>query len=584
MINGYSKNKSVQLLVALLIENGIKKVIISPGTTNLEFTAALQYNGGFELFSAIDERSAAYMACGMASISGEVIAITCTEATASRDYFPGITEAYYRKLPILTITGVHKYSYVGNLMPQVIDRSISPKDTFTYKVQLPIIKDQEDYYHTIFEINKALLELKRNGGGPVHIDLPCCDNNYDFSETELPRVKTVKRYYCGDTLPSIRAEKVAIFIGNHKNFDEKTTLLIEKFCGQYNAVVFCDHTSGYYGKYAIHAGVLSFQSCEYDIFKQIDLLIHLGETTGDEPTQKRLIGAQTIWRVCSDGELRNTFGKLDCVFQMDEKTFFSNYDIQVEKVCSYYLTCKMAVDEMKINENILPFSNAYVAAKFTNAIPDGSSVYLGVSNTIRSWTLFSFKNKVKTYSNVGCRGIDGILSSAVGVSLVNSQELTFCVIGDLMFFYDMNAIGNRDITNNLRVIVINNNGGGVFKLDGAPGYRFFGETDTDKYIAAANHFNPCSKSVIKNYVESLGFKYISANTKEELNIVINDFCSKESESPILLEVFTNSEDDRVALRNIRAIKASKLEHLKQKAKGVIGEKGISIARNVFKKL
>ena len=173
MITGYTNNTSVQILIALLRKHGIKRAIISPGTTNLEFAAGLQYCGEFELYSAVDERSAAYMACGMAAATKEPVIITCTEATASRDYYPGLTEAYHRKLPVLAVTGVHRYAEIGHLQPQIIDRSVSARDALVMKVQLPIIKDKEDVWQTEIEVNKALLALRHRGGGPVHIVLSC---------------------------------------------------------------------------------------------------------------------------------------------------------------------------------------------------------------------------------------------------------------------------------------------------------------------------------------------------------------------------------------------------------------------------
>lgn len=122
----YSSNENVQILVALLKAHGIKRVIASPGTTNLELMVSLQHDDFFEMYSCVDERSAAYMACGLATETNEPVVITCTEATASRDYYPGLTEAFHRKLPILAVTGLHDYKYIGQLEPQVIDRRVSP--------------------------------------------------------------------------------------------------------------------------------------------------------------------------------------------------------------------------------------------------------------------------------------------------------------------------------------------------------------------------------------------------------------------------------------------------------------------------
>ena len=358
MIEGYTKNQSVQILIALLKKHGIKKVIISPGTTNLEFTAGIQYDGSFEIYSAIDERGAAYMACGMTTESKEPVVITCTEATASRNYFSALTEAYYRKLPILAVTGVHRYSQIGHLIPQVIDRSISPVDMFVEKVQLPVIKDAEDVWQTTIEINSAILKLKSKETGPVHIDLPCCNDEYDFYTKKLPEVKMINRYYRGDIMPSLPVGKIAIFIGSHYRFTEQETILIDNFCKANNAVVFCDHTSGYNGKYAVHASFVSVQNNSYEIFDNIELLIHIGEHTGDGATMGKLKKAKAVWRISCDGELRDTFHKLEAVFQMHEKEFFEYYgSLCATETDEYLKECREVINRVRGIKVEYPFSN-----------------------------------------------------------------------------------------------------------------------------------------------------------------------------------------------------------------------------------
>lgn len=124
----YSSEQNVQILIYLLKQHNIRKVIASPGTTNINFVASVQFDKYFQVYSCVDERSAAYMACGMAEESGEPVVLTCTGATASRNYVPGLTEAYYRKLPVLAITSTQHPGRVGQNVPQVIDRSTRMKD------------------------------------------------------------------------------------------------------------------------------------------------------------------------------------------------------------------------------------------------------------------------------------------------------------------------------------------------------------------------------------------------------------------------------------------------------------------------
>lgn len=584
MALGYSKNKSVQILIALLKAHGINQAIVSPGTTDLEFVAGLQFDKSFSIYSSVDERSAAYMACGLVGATKRPVVIACTEATASRDYYPGITEAFYRKLPVLAVTGVHRYCQIGQLHSQIINRDKSPRDTFVTKVQLPIIKDQEDEWETMLLVNKAILDLVKPGGGPVHIDLPSCNFDYDFTLQTLPAVRKIERFYSGDEFPILRNKKIAIYIGYNKDFSFEETEKIDDFCASYDAVAFCDHTSGYYGKYAVYANLLSQQSIENDIYKDIDVLIHLGEPAADEATQGRLKGAKEVWRVSSDGELRDTFHKLTKVFEMEPYQFFSRYSVnEMEKKDSYLNKCKEAIAQIDTSGLDIPFSNIYIAREISRKLPQNAEIHLGLSNTIRAWSMFDFPEGVRSTGNVGCRGIDGILSEAVGASLADRSKLCYCVLGDLSFFYDMNALGNREIGNNLRVLIINNNGGSIFKQATAPGYIHFGDDITSEYIAASGHFGNGSKKLVKHYAEDLNFVYLSASNKEEFVKVLPQFLDTSISKSLVMEVFTAAEDERTAFSMMSKIRMSKREKQVQIVKQILGDDGVKFFKDLIKK-
>src|SRR5690554_3120608 len=136
MATYYTDEKNTQIVIALLKENGIRKVVASPGATNVAFVGSIQNDPYFEMYSSVDERSAAYIACGLSAESGEPVVLSCTGATASRNYLPGLTEAFYRKLPVLAITSTQSVSRVGHHIAQVIDRSTIPNDVAKYSVTL----------------------------------------------------------------------------------------------------------------------------------------------------------------------------------------------------------------------------------------------------------------------------------------------------------------------------------------------------------------------------------------------------------------------------------------------------------------
>lgn len=585
-IFGYSKNPNVQMLITLMLEHGIRRVIVSPGGTHNEIVAGFQYHGGFDMYSTVDERGAAYMACGMAGETGEPVAIVCTESVASRNYYPAITEAYYRQLPILAITGVHSYSKIGHLHPQFIDRSASPADSFKLKVHLPEIKGPDDIWESNILINKALLELRRHGGGPVHIDLPRSSENekVSYTDKELIKTRVIRRYTTNEKLPDIHEKKIAVYIGTHQRFSKGQTEAIDRFCAVYDAVVFCGHTSGYHGKYRVLSNSLAVRHHSYNIFQDIDLLIHLGGPAADTSTASKIRSADHVWRVNPDGEIRDTFEKLTNVFEMKEETFFEYYGQSEGSKSDYLDRCLELLSTVHADLSALPFSNVYAASEIASKLPEDSFMFLGGSSTIRAWSMFDFPKSVDTMANMGTRGIDGVLSSFLGTAFVEKERLCFCVLGDLTFFYDMNALGNRDLKNNVRILLVNDGGGGLFRLSNIETHQVIGDEDASPYIAAAGHFGNQSRTLVKSYAESLGFEYLSASSKEEFESVYERFITPErTDKPMLFEMFTNSSVEREAFDMMSNVDISVQGAAKQAAKRILGQKGIDAVKKLLNK-
>lgn len=574
---GYSNEKNILIIISLLKAYGIKKIIASPGATNLSFVASVQQDSFFEIYSAVDERSAAYMACGLAAESGEPVVISCTGATASRNYMPGLTEAYYRKLPVIALTantGAHNRYH---LIAQQIDRSQLPNDIANCSVFIPTVKDKSDADEAVFKINKALLELSRNGGGPVHIDYSITYSN-DYSIENLPEIRKISRISVLDDFPLLKDKKLAIFIGAHKNFTQDETTIIDTFCKNHNAVVFCDHTSGYYGKYRIQYAIIGYQ-LNSGTTKDIDVLIHLGEISGDYYTLG--LKPKEVWRVSPDGELRDTFKKLKYVFEMPEPFFFKYYEKHIDSRDNNQLNeCRKLEKEARANIPDLPFSNIWVASQLSQKLPKGSELHLGILNSLRSWNFFNLPDGVESYCNVGGFGIDGCVSSLLGASLFNPDKLYFGVIGDLAFMYDLNSICNRHIGSNLRIMLINNGLGTEFTNYGHAGHKL-GE-NAKPFVAAEGHFGHKSKTLVNDLAHDLGFEYLTASTKEQLFENIDRFSTPEKlEKPIIFEIFTDSKDESEALKMMKQLIEKPLtptQRIKNLTKNILGEERIIKAR------
>lgn len=576
----YTNERNIQMLIYLLKANNIRKVIINPGTMNMSFVNSLQNDSFFELYSCVDERSACYMACGLSVESDEPVVLTCTGATASRNYNPGLTEAYYRKIPIVAVTCTPHLANVGQNIPQVLDRSIQHNDTNKISVYIPPIKCENDEWNNTILLNKAILELRRNGGGPIHINLGT-ELTRVFDLKELPKFRIIKRYNINDLLPRLNDNnKIGIYIGNHKKMSEKLIESIDEFCEKYNAVVLCDQTSNYNGKYKILANII----CDQEMYKfngnNFDLIIHIGDVSGSY----MVINTREVWRVNPDGEIRDSFRKLTNVFEMDEFSFFEKYNsfIENKKDISFY---EKWLNEYNSFEDLfskcqLPFSNVWIAREISKHMKKNSVVHLAILNSLRSWNYCNVDSSIRFYSNTGGFGIDGIMSTVIGASFYDKSKNYFAVIGDLAFFYDLNSLGNRHISNNLRILLINNGCGTEFHNYSHPA-NILGDGKISNYIAADGHFGKKSRTLVKDFAENLGFEYISADSKESCIEKIDYFVSdKIYDKPLIFEVFTSSDDESKALYLTRTLKIDKKQELKNKVNNIMSPK----MKNKIKKM
>lgn len=548
----YSDAKNAQILIALLKAHNINQIVINPGTTNIALAGSVQYDPFFKVFSCVDERHAGYVACGLAAQSGKPVVLSCTGATASRNYFPALTEAFYRKLPVLAVTSMHNLCEIGNLLPQFLDRSVQPKDVVIASIQCPTVNTKEELRVCELNINKAILALTNRGGGPVHINLEAGANT--FNTKVLPKVTAIRRYNlssCGSLPEILQTAKIVVWIGSHKIFTKKQKEALDKFASTHNVVVLTDNTSGYTGKYALHSSLICSQTGikNNPAYTHLhpDFIIHIGEISGDYPTDCFLQGLAPVWRVNPDGELRDRLGRLVNVFEMPEETFFENYTQGKKEIENTFLCSWQKADqELRKKWPNLPFSNAWIASQLNGKIPTDSVLHLGILNTLRSWNYCSIQEDIISSCNVGGFGIDGILSTLIGASLSDSKKLFFAILGDLAFFYDLNALGNRHISKNLRILLINNGCGSEFNMYNHCGSQF--GKDTNLYIGAGGHFGKKSSSLVRHFAQDLGFTYLTASNKEDFIKLIPQFIKSDQDKSIILECFTDPKEESEALK------------------------------------
>ena len=558
----YTDEVNTLILISLLKAHGVKKVIASPGTTNISFVGSIQFDPYFEVYSAVDERAAGFMACGLAEESGEPVVLTCTGATASRNYIPGLTEAYYRHLPILAVTSTQHGGRIGNYVAQVIDRSEQFEDMVKKSIQLPTVYCEEDKQYTITAVNDAILELQHGICGPVHINLFTTYSN-NFVTKELPNYRMIRRVPdCA--LPKMPKGKIGVFVGAHEKFTEEETNAIDMFCEANNAVVICDQISNYRGKYRFLANFPNSQERDLGT-RAFDLIVYIGYVHG---AYLNFYGKET-WRVNKDGVIRDPYRNLTYVFEMEESQFFNHYSKE-NGGNTLFQTCTDAREKLEHRIPELPFSNMWIAKETAHLIPENSVLHLSILNTLRIWNYFETPETVLCYSNSGGYGIDGCLSSFIGSALANRNIEHYMIIGDLSFFYDVDTLFN-EIPENVHVMLINNGVGTEFK-NYSHRAAYFGE-DADKFMAAKGHNGFKNPDIVKSICAGRDIRYMCASDKEEYLAQRNSWLEKGN-GPVLIEIFTTDKDESDALKLMNSIEkdSSVKNKLKRSAFGRLAKR------------
>lgn len=583
----YTVLENARIVIALLKKHNIHHIVLSPGGSNIPIAQGVQNDPFFKCYSVVDERSAMYFAIGLYLQTGEPIATSCTSAQATRNYLPGLTEAFYKHVPILAITMSKHPRYLGQEYMQCPIQTSLPVDAVKKSYSLPRICNEHDRAQCIRTANEAILELSHHGMGPVQLNIEELDNetwSFDYNIETLPETRAVFRYQYWNHLDpnELKGKRVLLLIGEHLPFSNEERKAMESFANSHDVFIYSNHTSNYFGKYALNGNPLAATVTPALFLEEYlpDILITIGGLTGDYAIYTPLFnapeGSFEHWRINIDGDVVDTYGKLTRIYEMRIEDFLNKMTSDSLSAHSYYEKWKQGVESIKYKIDI-PLSNLYAAIKLCNKIPADSYMNYAILNSLRVWGYVQIDPSIKSFSNLAAFGIDGCMSTAFGES-VSTDGLTFLITGDLAFYYDMNALGIRHLRNNVRVLLCNNNGGMEFKFG-----TLFTKVDVGSYIAADNHFKNC-----EGWAKTNGFDYRSVQSKKEFDEII-DFFISPSEKPILVELFTTPEDERQANQTFlkenwqgTSLDMVKTE-IKKAAKCLLNDKEIGIVKKIIGK-
>lgn len=547
----YTELKSYQIIIALLKEYGINQCVLSAGSRNLPFVHSVEKDSYFECYSVVDERSAGYFALGLAQQSGKPVVISCTSSTATCNYWPAVAEAFYQNVPVVVLTSDRDPARLGQHEDQMIDQ-VGMYDRHVRKsVNLPIVRDDNDFRFCWRLVNEALMELDHHEGGPVHINVPSRWYSTSFTAPRLPEVRRIERIDLESDEKIWRnrakmldgAKRVLVVPGQASWASEKLKDALEGFFQTFNSAISVEYMSNVADLTGAINTSVCFDSryCTEKKFLEFapDIVISWGGNVmqGAKEMLRHAKAPIEHWLVSRDGKVCDPFDSITTVFECSPETFLRKMSSLAgensRNDMTYYNSIKTFADAVVAPDS--RWSNIYAIKNVVECIPSDSVLHMSINNAIRITNFFKLAHGVRSYANIGTHGIDGCMSSLLGQAQA-TDGLAFLVIGDLSFFYDMNSLRIRHIGSNVRILLLNNHGGEEFYYNG-----IWQDEASDLHTTARHN------AVAGPWAESCGFRYLSADDKESFDRALPEFMAADSDKPILFEVFTEMSTDSQAI-------------------------------------
>jgi 2-succinyl-5-enolpyruvyl-6-hydroxy-3-cyclohexene-1-carboxylate synthase len=542
-----STKKHIHQLAALLLKKGITDIVISPGSRNAPMIHTFHGVAGFNCRNIVDERSAAYFALGLLLAKQKPVAIVCTSGTATLNYAPAIAEAFYQNMPLIVLTADRPDYWIDQLESQCIRQEGIYRNFVKKEVNLPLGESEKELWFAARQISECLNLAVSGTPAPVHINIPLEEPLHQLIDAELPEVKDIAIAPAKPKISEAELSGLAEIVGQSKkimvlagqlNPNPELEKAMAAFVAKTRAVVLHEHLSNlsndrFVGSIdALMAAILEENATDYNP----DLLITLGGQFVSKSLKQflRKNKPDEHWHLSSGAEHFDTYQSLTKVIQTEVFDFFESLVGQEFQTNSDYLQLwknkearvNQLRDEFVANAE---FSDLKAFELISKNIPEKSVVHLGNSSPVRYALIHGRVKQAEYYSNRGTAGIDGCLSTAVGFAS-ESEKINTVIVGDLSFFYDSNALWNKYIGSNLRIIVIHNGGGNIFSMIKGPG-----ETP-----AFREHFFTENTHKAERLAKAFGLEYFSASNESELQQALTEFYSLDMKAAVL-EVFTDAD-------------------------------------------
>ena len=569
----FSNKKNVNILTALLVAHGIRHAVVCPGSRNAPVVHNLSEHPDVACYPVTDERSAGFYAIGMMQALHEPVVVCVTSGTALLNLAPAVAEAWYQHLPLIVVSADRPPQWIDQLDGQTLPQPGALGRFVRRAVSLP---EDDDWYCRRL-VNEALLDAMTDDARPVHINVPITEPLFTFDVPQLPDIRPIIRtmptpdYDCLypeiiDGLAAAQRPVIVVgqtsphdFEGNGVDFLFSHVIVLHEALACFPSVSHFDEVlykeergerreerrderGERREERRNERGERRAERGEKEILPP-DFIIHVGDTVVSKRLRHFLRSATdaVTWRISRSGDVEDTFQNLRGIVVGDPEFILqslseklSHRRLQGRDYRRQWLSALQQVS--RLADDYQPAYSQMAAVKyFEQNLPVGCQVHYANSSAIRLANIYASHH---VWCNRGVNGIEGSLSAAAGFSVVSEGKVC-CVIGDLSFFYDQNALWNQNLRGNLRILLLNNGKGGIFNmlpgLDQSPA--------RDRFVAAA-HTTTAEGICLQNNVV-----YMKAKNREELQQGIDTLLNKESDRPVLLEVFTDAADDQAALRS-----------------------------------
>ncbi len=550
----YPKIPLAQSIIEICLAKGLTNIIISPGSRNAPLTIGFVSNPKFNCYSIADERSAAFFAVGIAQQTKKPTVVICTSGSALLNFYPAFAEAFYSQIPLIVISADRPLHMIDIGDGQTIRQANVFQSHSLYNANLHLHASPDNDFMINEAINQSFIKK-----GPVHINAPFEEPLYEIVRKVSvdPNISAFAKVYKTVALEDIlaatnvwnSATKKLILVGvNAPN--EIDPIILEQLASDPSVVVMTESTSNLHNeKFISHIDrFITPLSSKELLALQPEIVLTFGGMVVSKriKTFLRKYKPKHHWHVDS---LRayDTFGILSRHFESNPNDFFNQF-LPFAKNASgkYSRFCqKIVVERQQKHKNYTaksPYSDFTVFDNVIATLPKDIQLQVSNSSAIRYAQLFPIHASIEVFCNRGTSGIDGSTSTAIGAALA-SEKPTVLITGDIGFLYDSNALWNNYIPQNFKIIIVNNGGGGIFRI--LPGHK--------EDVVFNTFFETSHQLTAANLAKMYGLKYYSADSLVSLDKIQPTFYS-ENEQPAILEIFTPTKvNDKVLLQYFKEI-------------------------------